>query len=747
MFLFLNIIFLFIFSVKLLSLIKNKLLFIFLNLILSIFLNLQILSIYISNNFIDYKFYAHSNIKDILIYFNLFKWQFALFILSVFFFIKMFSFFSRNKNLINLNRKKLLALSFIALVITSLNGGVVNESYKLAKIFFSSNNDKSFKESLKKINIKNYISPEETKSIKGKNIIVISLESFERAYLNNKFKKLTPNLNQLKNDWSYFNMKQNSGSEWTSGSLYTSLTGFPAFFNTLSNETFQNSYNTEINSITNVLNRLDYDITYLVGNADFSGTRDMLNTFGVDKIIDYNVLKDKYDVFDVDDLANNNIHDKDLFEEAKNIIKKRTKEDNNFALFISTISTHFPNGIYDKRMSNFISPKDSNLEFMISAVDFMIGDFISFLKSEKKLDNTIIYIFPDHLKMGSDSIFETEDERGLYLITNARKEIINVDDNKDVYQIDLPKIILNGSEVKSNIKFLTDFIDIDKEEFISKNINEIAITNTKGLKRIPKTSYKNLVNIIKYKFKKIFSIETKHFDLYKSDPKRFIAHAGGMIDKEIYTNSLEALNNSYKNGFRYFELDILKTADGKYISYHDWENWRNKFNYSGKIPTEKEFIEYSAKSKFKHLLMSDINKWFNEHKDAVLVTDKINEPKEFAKHFIDKDRLMMELFSLEKVKEGLDTGIKSAIVSQNVIDNLKENRLGTLINLGIKDIAVSYRYISKNISFLKKIKSLGINTYVFHVNYDKGIDENYIVKNEMDYIYGMYADKWTYLKK
>ena len=42
------------------------------------------------------------------------------------------------------------------------------------------------------------------------------------------------------------------------------------------------------------------------------------------------------------------------------------------------------------------------------------------------------------------------------------------------------------------------------------------------------------------------------------EPLRFIAHAGGQIEGMNYTNSLEALNNSYKNGFRLFELILLK---------------------------------------------------------------------------------------------------------------------------------------------------------------------------------------------
>ena len=749
MFFFLNILILIVVIAGCISFIKSKSIKYIFAIAFSFFLNLQILSLYVSGKFVDYKFYTHANLNDIAVYAKMFKWYFVLSFLSIIFFI--FFIFFIEKKLHNFTLKTRVILSTTSLILgflfMSISGGIVDESIKLFSILNTSDNSELFEKSLNKLKLHNYIEPNETISKKGKNIIVISLESFEKGYLSNKLSHLTPNLRKLKSEWNYYDINQNSGSEWTSGSLYTSLTGFPAFFNTLSNQTFQNSYGTKINSISNVLKKAEYDITYLIGNSDFAGTEDMLSTYGFDQIIDYKDLNGKYNVFNVNDLSDNNIHDKDLFAEAKNIINSHDKTKNNFALFISTISTHFPDGIFDSRMTKHVSEKESSLEFMVASVDYMLGDFIQFLKKENLLENTIIYIYPDHLKMGGDKIFEGTGDRGLYMITNANKENIGLDEAKEIYQLDIPKMILNGSEVENNATFLTDYIIGDKERFISDYINDITSVNVNGLMRVnySKYSIENVSNILKYKYKKALHIETKHYKEYVKDTSRFIAHAGGMINGEIYTNSLEALNKNYSKGFRKFELDILETSDGKFVSFHDWNKWKLECNYTGATPvSEKDFISYSKNGKFTLLTMEDINTWFLAHEDAILVTDKINEPEKFSSEFVDKDRLMMELFSLEKVLEGSHAGIKSVIVSENVIISLKKNRLGALVNMGIKDIAVSYRYVSKNVTFLKKIKSLGINTYVYHVNYDKGVDEEYIIRNEMDYIYGMYADKWNF---
>lgn len=48
----------------------------------------------------------------------------------------------------------------------------------------------------------------------------------------------------------------------------------------------------------------------------------------------------------------------------------------------------------------------------------------------------------------------------------------------------------------------------------------------------------------------------------------FIAHALGENNGVFYTNSKEAFINSYKKGFRQFEVDLTKTTDNKVVCFH-----------------------------------------------------------------------------------------------------------------------------------------------------------------------------------
>ncbi len=233
--------------------------------------------------------------------------------------------------------------------------------------------------------------------------------------------------------------------------------------------------------------------------------------------------------------------------------------------------------------------------------------------------------------------------------------------------------------------------------------------------------------------------------IYSKDVNRFIAHAGGAIDGNTYTNSFEALNASYENGFRLFELDILETSDDIFVAAHGWKEWQKMTKYEGKMPPTRDiFKSYKHKDRYTPLDISDINRWFKEHPDAILITDKINKPIEFSRKFIDKSRLMMELFTWSAVKQGIDAKIKSSMPTGNILRQIRGDKVTYLKKLGITDIASSRRIINTKRSLVKKIVDEGIHIYAFHINYDKGKDEKYVLCEENPYFYGMYADNWDF---
>lgn len=233
---------------------------------------------------------------------------------------------------------------------------------------------------------------------------------------------------------------------------------------------------------------------------------------------------------------------------------------------------------------------------------------------------------------------------------------------------------------------------------------------------------------------------------YEFEPNnnRYIAHAGGEVNGIKSTNSKDALDQNYAKGFRFFELDIIETSDRKLVAAHDWRMWSRFTDYEGTLPpTHAEFMKEKIYGDYTTLDMEGINKWFAEHPDATLVTDKVNDPIAFADAFIDKNRLIMELFSVMAVEKASQQGI-NAMISHKPFFGIKGDKLNFLTVNNVKYVAVSRRAIAKHKELMLQLKKQGIRVYVYHVNFDEGKDEKYVLENEIGIVYGMYADKWVF---
>ncbi len=233
---------------------------------------------------------------------------------------------------------------------------------------------------------------------------------------------------------------------------------------------------------------------------------------------------------------------------------------------------------------------------------------------------------------------------------------------------------------------------------------------------------------------------------YEFEPNnnRYIAHAGGEVNGIRSTNSKEALDQNYAKGFRLFELDIIETSDQKLVAAHDWKMWARFTDYTGELPpSHEEFMKHKIYGSYKTLDLAGINAWFKAHPDATLVTDKVNDPIGFSKQFVDKNRLIMELFSVMTVEQASKNGI-NAMISQEPLMKLIGDKLNFLTVNNVKYVGLSRRLIASQTKLLLQLKEHGIKVYVYNVNFDPGKDELYVQENEIGLVYGMYADKWVF---
>lgn len=500
---FIQLLALFIATVLLLSLINQKLVRVALGFIFTLFLILEVLSSYLTGNLIDYRFYEHMNITAVKTYLFLFLPQSVIFILVLIFITWVILYLSKKIKELKIYKRYIVFALLIALfaILSVPKKSIIDQIYRIYKI--RTTKTVGFSQALKNLDIdpKTYVKPEQVKATKGKNIIVIALESLERGFLEPPFDNIAPNLRKFTKEWTYYSdMPVSPGSSWTSGSLYAHHVGMPAFISGNPNQFFKNVKKVRLTGLGHILNKAGYNSRYIMGNANTGGMADLLHAYGMHVVSESigNPIG-KYPKCDA------GLNDLDLFVEAKLQIDSLKNSKNPFALFMLTINTHFPHGIYDKRMEKYVQKRDNAVEFSVSAVDYLIKDLVDFLKKNNLYKNTSIFIFPDHMFMGtSDPVYNKLEKstRGIYLLTNADETVLPKKSSQTLYQIQLPKMILAGAGIKTNAKFLADYIKQDNIiDYLEKNtvaltaLNNASIVKENFLSGIKVDSNKTTITI------------------------------------------------------------------------------------------------------------------------------------------------------------------------------------------------------------------------------------------------------------
>lgn len=119
--------------------------------------------------------------------------------------------------------------------------------------------------------------------------------------------------------------------------------------------------------------------------------------------------------------------------------------------------------------------------------------------------------------------------------------------------------------------------------------------------------------------------------------ENYLAHALGGIDKHDYTNSLDALENSYKSGMRLFEVDLKFTSDNKLVCIHSWseEDYKNilglEYNEEHSVLTHEEFMNSKIQGKYTTLDIDEFISFMKKHNDMYVMIDIGRKSKKFTK--------------------------------------------------------------------------------------------------------------------
>ncbi|MEZ8314146.1 glycerophosphodiester phosphodiesterase family protein [Vibrio splendidus] len=222
-----------------------------------------------------------------------------------------------------------------------------------------------------------------------------------------------------------------------------------------------------------------------------------------------------------------------------------------------------------------------------------------------------------------------------------------------------------------------------------------------------------------------------------------IAHAGGGINGLKYTNSLEAMEQSIEHGFKMVELDLLISSDGRIVAVHDWKTFHEmtNSNNTGSI-SSKEFESKIIYGKYKTINISTAIDILDGN-DVVLVTDKIKNLALLSKYIIDKDKSIIEVFSIDKYNEAIELGFNNVALNIDlntpfILDWIDLNKIKAVTyrgdNLGslgseykkaieLSNMGVSSMIYSTNDLDLVGIKASGIGNFALYVDFVLPSDE------------------------
>lgn len=142
---------------------------------------------------------------------------------------------------------------------------------------------------------------------------------------------------------------------------------------------------------------------------------------------------------------------------------------------------------------------------------------------------------------------------------------------------------------------------------------------------------------------------------------QYIAHGGGIGDF-LGDNTVEAFEDSVRRGFRFIELDLLTTTDGRMLASHDWGKLRSLMgekDCTRDDPGHSSEFYGKLTADGQHLIFEqELGDLLKKHPSVILVTDKTADYDTLLRIVPTPYRMITEVFTPEDYIRALEKGIK-----------------------------------------------------------------------------------------
>ncbi|MDM5200104.1 LTA synthase family protein [Fictibacillus enclensis] len=398
-------------------------------------------------------------------------------------FISAFSIFLANLGMAEIQRPELLTRTFDRAILVKLMG-VYNYHVYDAVLNTKSSTQRALADSNDLAEVKNYSDSQYKKpdpkmfgAAKGKNVILVSMESTQNFLINKKIngQEVTPFLNDLTEKSYYFdNFYHNTGQGKTSDAEFlidNSLYGLPG------GSVYSTKAQNKFHATPEIVKQKGYNpVVFHANNKSFWNRDMMYNTLGYNKFYS----KPYYNVND-ENSVNYGLKDKEFFKQSMPMLENLKQPF--YSKFI-TLTNHHP-FILNNEQEKSIQPADTGDptvdNYFVTAryQDEALKQFFQQLKASGLYDNSVIILYGDHYGISENhnkamsKILGKEVTPYEHLKLQETPLFIHVPGQKGKVmhtiggEIDLKPTILHllGIKTKGDIQFGSDLFSPDRDEF------------------------------------------------------------------------------------------------------------------------------------------------------------------------------------------------------------------------------------------------------------------------------------------
>ncbi|HEJ0109245.1 TPA: sulfatase-like hydrolase/transferase, partial [Proteus mirabilis] len=340
----------------------------------------------------------------------------------------------------------------------------------------------------------------------NKNFVFIFAESLERSYRDVNGINFLPNISKLENQLDFNNIKQTSGSGWTIAGNVNVLCGLP-LFGVINQASLTETFLPKATCMTDQLNNIGYEQIYISGSSTiFAGTKNLLSNHKVNNIYD---IEDFKKIISKKDIIAWGVTDDIVLEKAFDTFIEKSKNREKFAIYVSTVDTHFPDGVFLDVCKNKIDTTNISEEIQKSILcsDYLISELIKRIQKSDYYKDTTIVLISDHFMMGEQPYFKYSDRRNTFSIFSH--DIKNTIINNEGSLIDVSPTVLSfitdedidfgfGVNLLNNNKKNPLLKSKDNDEYVSfvkdlwslPNINDKIINHSSDYIRISGQKFK-----------------------------------------------------------------------------------------------------------------------------------------------------------------------------------------------------------------------------------------------------------------